>query len=139
MNSPLSALLHSMLRWPVMGALVLRVAAMLGLGLATREAWLRVRLAATPEGHRHRAMRLRGLARLVRARAALADAAFWEDPRTAGKAAEVARCAGDAGRRAMARLLGLLFARGRSMQPAATPVAAVASREGRCSGGLCVA
>ncbi len=137
MTSPLSVLLHSMLRWPVMGALVLRVAAMLGGVLAAREAWLRVRLAATPEGHRHRAMRLRGLARLVRVRAALADAAFWEDPRTLGKAAEVARCARDAGRRAMARVLGLLFARGRGMRPAATPVVAAPSWEGRCSGGLC--
>ncbi len=136
MNPPLSVLLHSMLRWPVMGALVLRVAAMLGLVLAAREAWLRVRLAATPAGHRHHAVRLRRLARLVQVRAALADAAFWEDPRTLGKAAEVARCARDAGRRAIARVLGLLFACGHGMRPAAMLVAAAPSLEGRCS--LCL-
>ncbi len=45
----------------------------------------------------------RELARAERHAALLADPDFWADPRTAGKAAEVARVVGDAGRRAWVR------------------------------------
>ena len=129
--SPVSALLHILLR-----SLVLRVVAMLGGVLAVRQAWMQARLAAMGAGHRHRARLERAMAEMARVRAALADPEFWEDPRSAGMAATVARCVNDAGRRAMARMLGLLWARGRGMRVVGG-VAPVAVRlAGRCTGGL---
>lgn len=107
---PLHRLLHG---------LVLRLALVLGGVLAGvlrgRMYWLRVRLAAMPAGQARRRME-RELGRMARALAAMEDPAFWEDPRTAGKAAEVARCRADAGRRALPRRMGLLCFWGRGMR-----------------------
>lgn len=128
---PRGLVLRGMALW---GA-VLGLAMLLGAALAPREALLRLRLAMLPWGHRRRQRLERELAKLARVRALLEDPAFWADARTIGKAAEVARCAGDAGRRALARRWGLLGTRGRGMRPvarAATAADRVAG--GRCSG-----
>ncbi len=109
---PVSALLHILLR-----RLVLRVALMLVGMVAMRQAQLRARLATLKEGHRHRARLERAEADMARVRAALSDPAFWEDPRSAGMAATVARCVNDAGRRALARRVAQFFSRGLGMRP----------------------
>lgn len=96
--SPVSAILLTLLRH-----VALRLALMLGGVLALREARMRARLAGMPAGHRHRARLLRELAKMGRVRVLLADPEFLADVRTIGKAAEVARCVADAGRRAVAR------------------------------------
>ena len=129
--SPLSAILHILLR-----SLVLRVVGMLCGVMAGRQARIEARLVGMPVGHRHRARLERVLAEMARVRAALSDPEFWEDPRSAGMAATVARCVNDAGRRAVARLLGLLGARGRGMRVvrAVAPVPALV--DGRCTGGM---
>ncbi len=129
--SPLSAILHILLR-----SLVLRVVGMLCGVLVVRQARIEARLAGLPVGHRHRARIARVLAEMARVRAALSDPEFWEDPRSAGMAATVARCVNDAGRRAVARLMGLLGACGRGMRVvrAVSPISALLV--GRCTGGI---
>ena len=123
--------------------LVLRLAVMLGGMMGVRflvmEGRMRARLAAMPGGAR-RARGLRALAEIVRVRQVLADPGFFDDARTLGKAAEVARCMADAGRRALARRFGLMWSRGRGMRAiarAASPVDAVMG--GRCTGGQLIA
>lgn len=128
---PLSHPLSSLLR-----SLVLRLVVLLGGVMAAREATLRARLGALPEGHRRRPPLLRALARMAYTRECLAAPGFWEDPRTNGKAAEVARCVADAGRRAAPRRCGLMFHRGRGMRNI-THLATTATHgmaAGRCSG-----
>ena len=83
--------------------LVLRLILMVACVLPAGVARLRERLAGMRAGHRHRAGLERELAKAERAAVLLADPAFWMDPATVGKAAEVARVAGDAGRRAIVR------------------------------------
>ena len=75
----------------------------------------------------------RELARAERHAALLADPEFWADPRTAGKAAEVARVVGDAGRRALVRRMiwPLRVRRLRGLAVAAEP-----DGVGRCTGGV---
>ncbi len=126
------ALLHRLLR-----CLVLRMALMLGGVLEVRAAAMRARSRVMPEG-KPRARLERELARIAGIRAALAAPSFWRDPRSAGKAAEVARCANDAGRRAMPRRIGG-FAPGRGLRLAgrgtwrAAPVAPMPPwTRGRC-------
>ncbi len=128
---PLPALLHSLLRFAA-----LRLALLLGGVLVQRERRLRARLAALPERHRRRAGLLRELAKLTRARDALTDWAFFVDAGTRGKAAEVARCVNDAGRRALARRFGLLMWRNRGARRIArrAALAAVALLAERCTG-----
>ena len=109
---PVPAILHTLLRH-----IALRLALLLGGLLAVREGWMQARLAAMPEGHRHRARLMRELAFMAQVRAALADPEFREDPCTIGKAAEVARCVNDAGRRALARRVAQFFSRGLGMRP----------------------
>ena len=126
--------LHRMLH-----GLVLRLALVLGGVLAGQVDWLRVRLEALPVGHARRGRMARELCCMARALAAMEDDAFWQDPRTAGKAAEIARCRGDAGRRAVPRLRGLLYSWGRGMR-CATGVAPVPCAGcARCTGSLCAA
>ncbi len=133
---PVPAILHTLLRH-----IALRLALLLGGLLAVREGWMQARLAAMPEGHRHRARLMRELAFMAQVRAALADPEFREDPCTIGKAAEVARCVNDAGRRAVARLFGLMFSRGRGMRRVARGAAPAADRAmaARCTGFTSVA
>lgn len=128
---PLPALLHSLLRFAA-----LRLALLLGGVLVLRERRLRARLAALPVGHRRRAGMLRELAKLIQVRDALPDPAFFADARTLGKAAEVARCVSDAGRRALARRFGLLMWRNRGARRIArrTALAAASVLAGRCRG-----
>ncbi len=108
---PLPAFLLILLR-----RVVLRLLGLAGAGLARREARLRHILAAMGARHRRRSGLERELAKIARLRAALADPGFWEDARSAGLAATVARCANDAGRRAVARRRGLGGARNRGMR-----------------------
>ena len=84
----------------ILRRLVLRLILLLGCG---RIVGLRARLAAMGEKHRHRPRLETEIARAERYAAQLADPEFWADAGTAGKAAEVARVAGDAGRRAQVR------------------------------------
>ncbi len=116
---PASSPLQSLLR-----CFVLRLALLLGGVLAGREQRMRARVAAMPLHHRHRARLLRELARIAWVRAALADPGFGEDPRTVGKATEVARCVNDAGRRAVARR-PLWIARRRAARAASPRLAEV--------------
>ena len=134
--SPFPALLQSLLRH-----VALRLALLLGGVLAVRERRMHARLAAMKVGHRHRARLLRDLAALTRVRAVLEDPEFAADARTIGKAAEVARCVSDAGRRAVERRFGLMFSRGRGMRCVARLVALAAERVmgARCTGFRCVA
>ena len=119
--------------------LVLRLAVMLGGMMGVRclvlEGRMRARVAAMPDGAR-RARCERALAHMVRVREVLADPGFFEDARTLGKAAEVARCMGDAGRRALARRFGLLMWRNRGARRIArrAALAAVALLAERCTG-----
>ncbi len=126
--SPASAILLTLLRH-----VALLLALMLGGVVELREARMRARLAGMAVGHRHRARLLRELAKMGRVRALLADPAFHEDARTIGKAAEVARCVGDAGRRALARRYTwpTRVRRARAFLLAAESCA----EEGRCTGG----
>ncbi len=129
---PLSSLLRS---------LVLRLVVLLGGVMEAREAMVRARLGVLPAGHRRRRALLRTLARVAWMRECVADPGFWDDPRMEGKAAEVARCVGDAGRRAAARRFGLMFSRGRGMRRVGRVVALVAAgvAAGRCRCGRGVA
>lgn len=126
---PLPSLLHSLLR-----VVALRLALLLGAVLVPRENRLRARLMALPEGHRRRAGILRELAKLIQARDALADPDFTTDARTRGKAAEVARCLTDAGRRALPRRIGLLIGHHRGARRIAPrrALAATAAPSARC-------
>ena len=123
---------------------VLRLAVMLGGSLVVRcllhEGWMRARVAAMPVGSRWRAQWMRSLAAMVRVREALAAPGFLDDARTLGKAAEVARCLGDAGRRAPERRFGLLFSWGRGMRAIArAAVPADGAMAGRCRSATAVA
>lgn len=133
---PLSALLHGLLRFAA-----LRLALMLGGVLVPREARLRGRIAALPEGHRRRLGLLRELAKLDQVRDLLTDPAFLADAGARGKAAEVARCVGDAGRRALPRRIGLLMWHCRGARRIARRVALAAQSvmAGRCRGCTAVA
>ncbi len=128
---PLFGLLRSLvLRWCVLRLVGWCVA---------REERMRARVVGMKAGRR-RERAMRALAEAVRVRAVLAEPGFLEDARTLGKAAEVARCLGDAGRRALARRFGRLFSRGRGMRAiggAAVPADRVMG--GRCRGGHGVA
>lgn len=95
--SPGSSIFQEILR-----RLVLRLVLMMG-DIAVRRAGLAGRLAGMREGHRHRARLMRELAKAERYAALQAEPAFWQGPEMAGMAAEMARVAGDAGRRALAR------------------------------------
>ena len=86
----------------ILRRLVLRLVLMMG-EMGARRAGLVGRLAGMREGHRHRARLERELAKAERYAALVAEPAFWEGPEMAGMAAEVARVAGDAGRRALVR------------------------------------
>ncbi len=121
---------------------VLRLAVMLGGSLVVwclvREGWMRARVAGMPVGRR-RARSERALAVMVRVREALAAPGFLDDARTLGKAAEVARCVGDAGRRSPERRFGLLFSRGRGMRAiarGAVPAEGVMAGRCRCGHGV---
>lgn len=129
---PVSVPLHILLR-----SLMLRVVLLLTGAMAMRQAQLQARLATSQQWHRHRARLERAAAEMARVSAALNDPAFWEDPGSAGMAATVARCANDAGRRALPRRLGQMQSRGRGMRPGA-PMAArrdLSLPVVRCTGG----
>lgn len=89
----------------ILRRLVLRLILMLGCVrvLELRVMVLRARLARMGAGHRHRARLEKEYAMAEHYAALLAEPDFWADPGMAGKAAEVARVVGDAGRCALVR------------------------------------
>ena len=86
----------------ILRRLVLRLILMLG-EMGVQRAGLVARLAGMRQGHRHRARLTRELAKAERYAALMAEPGFWESPEMPGMAAEVARVAADAGRRALVR------------------------------------
>ena len=118
----------------ILRRLVLRLILILGCvrGVGARILGLRAQLARMGAGHRHRARLERELARAERYRRMLADPDGWADPGMAGKAAEVARVAGDAGRRALVRRV--LWPRRVRRMGAFALAAADSGGFGRCSG-----
>ncbi|MCX7384980.1 MAG: hypothetical protein NT133_26975, partial [Alphaproteobacteria bacterium] len=116
----------------ILRCLVLRLVLMVEAALSGRVAGLRGRLAGMRAGHRHRARLARELAKAERYAALMADPGFWADKRAAGKAAEVARVAADAGRRALVRRV-VWPRRVRQMAAAPRPAAA-RDGFGRCMG-----
>ncbi len=127
---------HPTILQAVLRALVVRLVLLLDGFLGVREAWLRARIAALPEGHKRLAVVLAELGRVERARAVLADPESYEDPRFRGLIATVARVRNDAGRRALVRrciFVSLWFG-----LPGALPApgAELEAPEGRCIGGI---
>ncbi len=124
----------------ILRRLVLRLILMLGCAriFGTRAMGLQARLARMGEGHRHRARLEKECARAERYRRMLADPEFWADAGTAGKAAEVARVAADAGRLALVRRM-IWPGRVRRLSGAAPEMGAVGhAPPDRCMPGIVV-